>query len=112
MRYLASIAMVLVFACGGPNNVGNEGEVVGGPCTTNGDCANVCQGGGDFPGGTCTLFCNTDDDCPPDTACIGKDNVGLCLLTCSVPADCRPGYSCEGKSNHGRLGDSLVCIAD
>lgn len=110
LRLISVAIMVLATACGG-DGVGNEGSVVGGSCTGNGDCEFRCQTGGDFPKGTCVKPCNTDDDCPGGTNCINKDG-GICLLTCRVPADCRGGYTCKGEENRGHGGDSLVCIAD
>jgi hypothetical protein len=109
MIRLALICFALVtMACGG-ENVGTEGDVVGGPCASNGDCEYRCQTGGDFPQGTCIKPCNTDDDCPGGSHCIDRDG-GICLLACDRPADCRREYNCEGKENRGHGGDSLVCI--
>jgi len=102
--------MMFAFACG-DDGVGNGGDVVGGACAANGDCAFRCEIGGDFPQGTCIKPCNTDGDCPDGTNCINQDG-GICLLSCREPADCRGGYNCLGKENRGHGGDSLVCIAD
>lgn len=90
-------------------SVGTGGSTVGGPCTSSSQCDSVCELGGDFPQGECTVPCNTDADCPSGTSCIDKAN-GICLLGCSVPSDCRGGYNCEGKTNKGTGGDSLVCV--
>ena len=95
----------------GDDDVGFEGDLVGGACDTSSDCQYRCEDGDSFPGGTCTLPCNIDDDCPRGTHCIDRDD-GLCLLACDVPADCREGYDCEGEENRGTGGDSLVCIRD
>jgi len=106
---LALMMMGLAFACGGPDGVGTDGPLVGGPCQSNGDCDFRCQQGGDFPQGTCVKPCNTDNDCPGGAFCINQDG-GICLLACERPDDCRGGYNCEGKENRGHGGDSLVCI--
>lgn len=112
MLRLASIVTIalltLTFACG-DDGVGNGGDVVGGACVDNGDCAERCQLGGDFPQGTCTVTCNTDNDCPGGTYCIDTEG-GICLLGCDTPSDCRGGYNCEGKTNRTHGGDSLVCV--
>ena len=91
------------------DNVGPGGSTVGGPCTSSSQCDSVCQQGGDYPQGECTVACRSDADCPDTTFCIDKEN-GICMLGCSLPADCRGGYSCEGKQNKTTGGDSLVCV--
>lgn len=98
---------ILIAACGG-DDVGNDGATVGGPCVGAGDCDFRCLVGADFPQGTCTVACNTDNDCPDGTFCIDSEG-GVCLLGCGLPEDCRGGYNCEGKENRGHGGDSLVC---
>lgn len=103
------LSVVVIVACGGDDNVGNDGSHVGGSCVDERDCAFRCQLGGDFPQGTCTRPCNTDGDCPDGTFCVSSEG-GICLLGCTLPEDCRPGYNCEGKENKGHGGDSLVCI--
>jgi hypothetical protein len=95
----------------GDDDVGFEGDLVGGSCDTSHDCQYRCETGDHYPGGTCTLPCNVDDDCPAGTYCINHDD-GVCLLACEVPADCRDGYSCRGEENRGTGGDSLVCYRD
>lgn len=109
MTRLFAISLVLVIAACGGDGVGNGGDVVGGPCASNGDCDFRCELGGDFPQGTCVKPCNTDGDCPDGTFCINTDG-GICLLGCNEPSDCRGGYNCEGKENRTHGGDSLVCI--
>lgn len=104
-----ALALLLVGACGG--GVGNEGDLVGGPCQTDRDCAEGCVTGGDFPGGTCTVRCRDDHDCPSGTACIDEEG-GICLLLCHFDTDCRIGYSCDDKSREGHSGKATVCIDD
>jgi len=110
------IGMLLLLCAGflcacGDDDVGFDGDRVGGACRDDRDCEFRCQEGGDFPQGTCTLPCNVDEDCPFGTYCVEKEG-GLCLLGCDVPADCRDGYTCKGIENRGHGGDSLVCIHD
>jgi hypothetical protein len=106
---ISIISSLFLFACGG--GVGNDGTLVGGPCATDRDCAELCARGGDFPGGTCTVPCLDDRDCPSDTACIDKEG-GICLLLCHFDTDCRPGYECEDESRRGASGKATVCIDD
>lgn len=101
-------SFVAIVACGG-DGVGTSGDLVGGPCASNGDCESRCVLGDDFPSGTCVKPCNTDNDCPDGTYCIETEG-GICLLGCTQPSDCRGGYNCEGKQNRTHGGDSLVCI--
>lgn len=112
-RFLMMIVLTLgltgLAACG--DGVGNDGDLVGGPCIDNGDCEERCLSGGDYPQGTCTVSCATDRDCPDGTYCI-EEGGGTCMLGCSLPSDCRGGYTCKGKTNNGHGGDSLVCFLD
>lgn len=109
IAFVVVVGVVVVVGCG--DDVGNDGEFIGGACTTNADCDVRCETGPDFPGGTCTVACNTDEDCPDGTHCI-DDEGGICLLACDLPQDCRGGYQCKGEENHGHGGDSLVCSGD
>ena len=106
---LVVLLTCLVLGCG----VGNDGDVVGGPCRDDTDCASgsFCLAEKDFPGGTCTVRCGSHDDCPSDTRCVEEDN-GVCLLECYEPEECRGGYTCKGKKNQSGGGESLVCIDD
>lgn len=94
----------------GSNEVGNDGDVVGGPCETNSECdsGSECLDEGDFPGGTCTVVCESDDECPDGTRCISSEG-GVCLLECDTSADCRDGYECDDKSLEDGDGDTRVC---
>jgi hypothetical protein len=106
LRLICILAIAALAACN--DHVGNGGSLVGGPCISSNDCRFVCETGGDFPQGLCTLPCNIDDDCPDGTYCIDTEE-GICMLGCDVPADCRGGYNCLGRKNRGTGGDSLVC---
>ena len=107
-----SSTFFLLVGCGDDGvAVGNDGTLVGASCQSTADCDERCLSGGDFPQGTCTASCSTDDDCPGGTFCI-EDEGGVCLLGCDLPSDCRGGYTCKGKSNQGHGGESLVCIAE
>lgn len=105
----------LLFACSvlgcGDGGVGPEGDVVGGSCTGDGQCAegSRCLVEGDFPGGTCTVDCDSQADCPSGSACV-QENDGTCLLSCESASDCRAGYDCEEKSRRGASGGAFVCI--
>lgn len=108
---LMMILGVCLMALGCGSGVGNEGDVVGGACNGDADCAggSRCLTGGDFPGGTCSVICESDADCPSATACIDKMG-GVCLILCSFDDDCRRGYECEDESRRGAAGSATVCI--
>lgn len=111
---LACAAMVFAFAggCGDDGGgVGNGGGLVGGACRDDRDCAERCLRGGDFPGGTCSVWCGSDRDCPPGTYCIDKEG-GVCLLDCRDSRDCRGGYECSSEGRRGGPGSVPVCIDD
>lgn len=89
--------LVLAFAlaaCAGHSG-GSVDQVIGAGCARDGDCANRCYTGPDFPGGFCSQSCTTDADCPADSVCVGQTG-GVCLFTCP-PMDC------------GRLGGGWHC---
>lgn len=89
--------------------MGPDGGLVGGGCRDDRDCAERCIGGGDFPGGTCTVDCHDDRDCPDGTWCI-HTNGGVCLLGCAYDEDCRGGYECRDTDREGAGGKIDVCI--
>jgi hypothetical protein len=98
-------------ACGDDAGVGPNGDVVGGPCTADDDCADgsACITEGDFPGGMCTIDeCESNEDCPAGSVCISNEG-GICMMTCSSSDDCRDGYRCDGKSLEEGEGDVDVC---
>jgi hypothetical protein len=105
---LLFVGLAVGSACGG-ESVGHEGDVVGGPCRDNADCADQCLRGDDFPDGTCSVPCRDDFDCPSGTACIDTEG-GVCLLLCNFDSDCRRGYDCDDESRRGHPGDATVCI--
>ena len=109
---LIALGACLLVACGDDagGGVGNEGDVVGGPCTANTECADgsECLDEGDFPQGTCTVECASDEDCPSGSVCISSEG-GVCLLSCTSDDECRNGYNCEGKSREDGGGEVNVC---
>ncbi|HWO17736.1 MAG TPA: hypothetical protein VNO30_03135 [Kofleriaceae bacterium] len=107
LRLVLVLAITALAACG-PDEVGNEGTLVGGACIDSRDCEFDCQRSGDYPQGTCTVPCDFDEDCPSGTFCIDTEG-GVCLLGCDFPEDCRVGYTCKGRPSRGRGGEALVC---
>ncbi len=101
------IVFLGLFGCGS-SGVGTDGDLVGGPCSANGDCVDRCINDPDFPSGTCTLSCVDDGDCPDGTLCVDEAG-GTCLLQCDLASDCRIGYRCDTKDRRALPGEVLVC---
>jgi len=113
-RFAQILAMSLLAACG-DSDVGTEGKVVGGSCTTSGGPSGSCADGSkcvvesDFPGGSCVKDCTAQADCPDGAACIQEDG-GICVLECADAGDCRDGYNCVEKSTLNPAGSAKVCL--
>jgi len=111
---LATVGLALALACAGDSSgIGPQGGVVGGRCSKDGDCAERCARGNDFPGGYCTVTCRRDADCPSGTLCIEK-NDGICLVPCSGQVSCAgfgPEYRCDNLGRQGMKDvDADVCV--
>jgi hypothetical protein len=111
MRFVGALWIVLAAGCGSDNTDGDaavapdlavaadlatpdlaKGEPIGGPCTTNGDCAmGVCV---PFPGGYCSEPC-ANSACPSGATCVTSGQTSACLAACARATDCRPGYVCD-----------------
>jgi hypothetical protein len=84
---------------------------VGARCNLNSDCNGRCLGpNGDFPGGFCTLDCDSDANCPVGTHCIA-DNGGVCVFACGSDGDCAflGGYTCQASDSQGAGARVNVC---
>lgn len=103
--------MLLVSACG--RDEGDVDEFIGATCGDDRDCDERCYRDGDkYPGGFCSIACNSDRDCPSDTFCV-DENGGVCLFGC-VEFDCGrlgPGWVCRDRSRAGG-GNIDVCFGD
>ena len=111
MKSIAIAFVLVVSACG--RSDGDIDDLVGARCVDDRDCDNRClRDSGDYPGGFCSIQCNSDDDCTTDSSCIAKDD-GVCLFDC--PAfDCArlgPGWACKEKDRAGG-GKITVCVGD
>ena len=111
------VLIILLFAsvgCGPGPGVGPGGKVVGGPCHDDRDCAEAseCLRGGDFPGGTCAVFCGDGQACPRGTVCIDTKG-GYCLQSCRRESQCRGRYDCDERSvDRSGNRDAHVCVGD
>ena len=122
--------------CNGSGACTTVTGVIGSPCSTVLDCANVagssasglpqCKAnqlwitgsgpttGTAYPGGYCTRRCGLDTDCGPNAQCgIGLGQIGeaenVCLAKCSGSGQgtCRSGYSCIDLYGDG---SEVVCM--
>lgn len=111
MRWIALVLILLTSACG--RDDGDIDELIGDSCTTDRDCDDRCyRDSGDYPGGLCSIQCNSDNDCTGDSFCMDRDD-GVCLFDC--PAfDCArlgPGWTCKERDRVGG-GKLNVCIGE
>ncbi len=68
-----------------------------------------------YPGGFCTLNCDSDSDCTRGAICMAREG-GVCLLPCSAFAQCEflgQGWDCaviDSKNSPQRMRG--VCVGD
>ncbi|MEC9397202.1 MAG: hypothetical protein VYE40_04980 [Myxococcota bacterium] len=102
------LASVWLSGCGEPVYVGPE-------CESNRDCEDVsfCLQGSMYPGGVCTMGCESVADCPGASWCVGLQG-GVCLLECVSDEDCRDGWVCTEQSIKNSQGQPpvRVCLGD
>lgn len=91
---LISAILLLLGSCS------NLDETVGGTCQSDADCDDRCLT--NFPGGFCTLDCNSDNDCVDGSFCADVAG-GVCLIACDNNFECQDllggGYFCETKDS-------------
>ena len=112
MRLFVLTSLVLLVGCGG-HDAGDIDPIIGASCASDRDCDTRCYiDPADFPGGFCSLPCETDNDCPSDTYCMEKAG-GMCLFACPE-FDCSrlgAGWRCRDKTRESG-GTVSVCIGD
>lgn len=105
---LAFAPLLLLLAACGPGETGDA-------CTSDKDCPTMCQTGGGFPGGICTLECEMDSECPTGFVCI-SDSSGICMPTCTDDQSCTDargaGWECREKSKQSGGGTANVCYGN
>lgn len=108
---ISSLLLLAVGGCGG-HDTGDIDSVIGESCVSDRDCDTRCYVDGDFPGGICSVPCQSDNDCPSDTFCMKKAG-GVCLFACPE-FDCSrlgAGWACRDKDRQNG-GTVSVCIGD
>ena len=66
----------------------------------------------EWPGGFCSITCDTDDDCPLEAACIDEAGGGVCAIACLADSSCAylgAGYLCHERDAHGAGSKVMVC---
>jgi hypothetical protein len=85
---------------------------VGARCTDSVECDERClPPSADYPGGFCTVACNTRDECPSRTTCADREG-GTCLFECTEDADCMflgAGWRCASADLRGGGIQVKVC---
>lgn len=94
-------------------NSSDVSRQVGARCDRAAECDETCLGpSGDWPGGFCSISCDTDDDCPDDAACIEEGGAAFCAFTCGSDPHCAflgDGYTCKERDARGVGAKVLVC---
>ncbi len=102
------LGLICLAGCG-------ERVYVGPECEKNRDCEDVsfCLQGDLYPGGICTMGCESVADCTADSWCVGLQG-GVCLLECERDDDCREGWVCSEQAIKGSQGQPpvKVCLGD
>jgi hypothetical protein len=102
------LALAAVLGC----NSSDVSRDLGARCDVNGDCNGLCLTGGAWPGGFCTVACDTDPNCLSDAHCV-DENGGVCMFACAINSDCRflgAGYTCQMETARGGTGAMvMVC---
>lgn len=104
--------MMLVLA--GACQSSDVSRALGARCATDSDCDEKClEPSADWPGGFCTLICDTDDDCPGGSRCTTEDD-GVCEISCGSDADCAylGAYTCVAYDSKGGGTKVMVCRGD
>ena len=107
MRVMIAIAIAGAAACGSSEPVS---RTVGARCDLSSECDERCLTGADFPGGFCSITCDSSLACPDGTAC-ASDQGGVCLFTCATDANCTflgAGWTCKSLGGQPS-GQVMVC---
>ena len=99
MRNLVLLGLVLIAACG--SSAGPTSRAVGGACTANSDCDQMCLSNQTFPSGYCTRPCTSDGDCASGSMCVKDDFGQVCEVLCTTVSSCTafgPKFTCDQKA--------------
>ena len=100
MRFAWILLVFVLAAC----QSADVSRAIGARCDLSSECDERCLGpDGDWPGGFCTLTCDTNEKCGDDGVCIQEQNSGVCALRCGTDPDCAflgAGYTCKMIDGH------------
>jgi hypothetical protein len=109
----AAMRIVLITLALVACNSSDVSRQVGARCDQAAECDERCLGPSlDWPGGFCSITCDTDDDCPSDAACIDESGGGVCAFACLTDPACAflgEGYVCKERDAHGLAKKVTVC---
>ncbi len=103
-------ALLLLCACSSSDVT----RSVGARCDLSSECDDRClEPSAEWPGGFCTLTCDTDNDCPDDAACVDEGGSGICAFTCTASLGCTflgTGYDCiERPRKYVNGAPAMIC---
>jgi hypothetical protein len=105
---ITAIVGALLVAC----QDSDVSRVVGARCDRSTECDERCLGPDvDYPGGLCSLACNSRGECPEHTTCADRDG-GVCLFECEADRDCAflgTGWACHDADLRGGGIKVMVC---
>lgn len=108
MRSALLVIIVVLAGC----QHSDVSRAVGARCNLASECDERCLApGSDYPGGFCTIACNTLDDCPDNTTCADREG-GVCLFECAGDGSCAflgTGWRCTAVDLHGGGIKVMVC---
>jgi hypothetical protein len=103
------LVAALAVGCGG-SDVSRE---LGARCDDSTECDDRCLLPGEgWPGGFCTISCDSDADCPADSLCADGDG-GACRFDCQDDDGCAflgEGWVCEARASHPAGSEVMVCV--
>jgi hypothetical protein len=100
MRSLFVGALVLALAACQSSDVSRS---IGARCDLSAECDQKCLGpDGNWPGGFCTLICDTNEVCGGGAVCIQEQGGGVCAFSCAGDSDCAflGAYACKAIDGH------------
>lgn len=112
MRLFAyTLALVAGFA--GACTSSDVSRELGARCDLSSECDERClEPSMEWPGGFCTISCDTDADCPEGSACVDEAGTGVCAFRCPGDTSCGflgEGYTCNERDGHA-TGSSKVNV--
>jgi hypothetical protein len=107
---LATVAIAGALVAGCQHS--DVSRAVGARCDRTDECDDRCLPNSlAYPGGFCTLACESRTECPDGTNCADREG-GVCLFSCATDPDCMflgAGWRCDSVDLRGGGIKVLVC---